>query len=502
MSTAINTLAALIIARLLGPELYGLYTVVLVAPTIFVFLAGWGLNTSIIRNSAYHLSRNERDIAKRKTWNSILCSTFIGLLFTAISYVGSPFIATFILNRPTASNFVELVSLVILGQILLNCAVGAFIGWAASGYASATSIIQAALKAAISISLIILGFKVFGAIVGQVYSIIIAGGIGIVLFSFTKSSPGDVGGYFKFFLSDVKSAIRFGGAPEASANLSAFISSTYILIILTSISNNTVVGWFQAASNITIAITLLATAIGQALVPAFSSLEGSKGNTKLAFDYAVKYTAIFMAPVILFLAASAKSTVDILYGQAYLPSTPYLVLLAIGFLPIIIGLTTFSSFFNGVGRTNLTVIAALSSVPPIVLLAPIFGKIFGPFGLIYSVIISDVVTCVVALYLAAKYLSARIDYASCGKALLIGIICFAVVYYFFSELSVTPILLFVLEFGVFFFLYLTIMPFVRIIDSSDIDRLRIATRSLGFLSKIIDLVLNYEKYLVSSISNN
>jgi O-antigen/teichoic acid export membrane protein len=495
-STAISTVTVLIVARLLGPQFYGLYTLALTSTSIFVLFAGWGLNTSIVRYTSFHLSRDEYSIARRKIMHSIEFVLVLGSLFSLISYFSAPVIAITILHRPQAILYIQLSSFVVLGQVILQTAISSFIGWTATRYAGIAYLVQSTVKAMLSILLVLFGFGIIGAIFGQVGSYIVAASWAVITFWILKLRGGIRPIKFKVFLSDIKAQLRFGFPSEFASNLSNFVSTSYIIILLSSIATNAVVGWFQAASNITIAISLISGAITTALFPAFSTLEGKKADTKLAFKYSVKYTAFSITPIILFLAASSRSLIEIIYGDSYLPASPFLTLMAVGFLPIIIGLTTFPAFFNGIGKSRFTSLTLLSSVPPVVLCGPVLGQYLGAYGLIFAVIISDIVTCVTGFAISKHYLSATISFKSSAKILLVGILC-TIPVYIVSMFMASQLALFLIEAIIFFGLYLTISPLARTIDQTDVSRLKIVTTTLGPFSKVLAIILKYESLIIA-----
>ena len=356
VSTIVSTLTIFIIARSLGPAGYGLYTLALAPVSIFMLFASTGVNTSITRNSAYYSSRNEMAIAKRMTVHGIEFLFALGVMLTLVSYLLAPVIAGSLLHRPIASDYVRLSSLAILGQVMLQCCISSFMGWHSSGFASLSNVVQSVVKAGGVLVLLLLGgLGVYGAIFAHVLSYLIAGSLGILFLYVLKLRGNSVISIpDKSLIQDTVSLIKFGIPSEMGSSIAGFASGSYIVIILSLISNNNVVGWYQAASNITAVITIVSSLINVALSPAFSSLYGSGGDVRLAFKYALKYTSYIISPIILFVVASSSSLIMILYGSSFAPAGPYLILLSIGYLPILAGLTTFTPFFNSVGKTKYT----------------------------------------------------------------------------------------------------------------------------------------------------
>jgi O-antigen/teichoic acid export membrane protein len=52
ISTVISSVGTIFIARLLGSDLYGLYGVILVAPSLIAVFRDWGINSAMVRCTA------------------------------------------------------------------------------------------------------------------------------------------------------------------------------------------------------------------------------------------------------------------------------------------------------------------------------------------------------------------------------------------------------------------------------------------------------------------
>ena len=176
----------LLVARLLGHDLYGEYTLSISPATIFILFSGLGVNTAITRFAAYHLSRGEVEEAKRKTANGISFLLLLGAGLTAACYLSAPFIASAIFHRPLLEPDIRLSSLAVIGQIALQCGIASLVGWSLPKRAGATYIIQGAVKVGLAPALILLGFGIFGAVSAQVSSLLAAACYAIVGLYFVK----------------------------------------------------------------------------------------------------------------------------------------------------------------------------------------------------------------------------------------------------------------------------------------------------------------------------
>src|SRR5208282_445412 len=207
------------------------------------------------------------------------------------------------------------------------------------------------------------------------------------------------------------------------------LSAQYVVALLAAISTNTYVGYYQAAVNVTVAITLSSSAISQSLFPAFAHLEVTEGDTRLAFRYATKYMSFVLGPIIFLLMGSASRIMDALYRSTYTPAAPYLVLLSLSNIALLLAYGVLPSFFNGVGRPGLFMVYCLADAAAQFVLAPLLGIYagLGITGLLYSVVASNLVGAVVGLWLASKYLQGRIDLRSALSILLASLVSYLAV---------------------------------------------------------------------------
>jgi O-antigen/teichoic acid export membrane protein len=493
ISAAIAAAAAIVIARLLGPTGYGAYSLALVIPTIFVSFTGFGVNLAITRYSAYHISGGELDKAKRITKNAILFLTLNGAILTIVVFLVGGWLTSTVLHRSDLGSYVQIASLVVLGQTIFSAVIAAFVGWNSAGLASITSTLQAVLKLVLATLLILGGFGIAGAMIGHVVGYLGAGAIGfIVLYAAKLRGPSsDVGG----FPSDIREMIAYG-VPPYIGTVIAGLAAQYVTIILALIAANAVVGYYQAALNVTAAITLVSSAIATALFAGFSSLDGVKGDSGIAFSYAVKYASFVSIPIVMFLVAGAGVLMKVLYGPFYSSGVQYLQLLALTNLPIAIGSSVTPNFFSGVGKTRLTMQFYIAGAIALVILAPLFATAggLGVVGLIYAQIAANLAAAGIGLYLASKRVGARIDWKSGGAIVLASVIALAAI----DALPavVNPVATLIGYLVVYCGVYITAIPLVRGLGRDDFIRLSIVSEGFGALKLIVNPILRYERFLL------
>jgi O-antigen/teichoic acid export membrane protein len=500
-------ITSLVVARLLGPSNYGLYSLALALPLFMQVLPGFGTRTAINRYSAYHIARGDFSTAQRMTINSVLFLLLTSSGLTGLSIALARWMSAIFLNRPELTVFLEVSSILIFGQAVYNYLTPAFVGWGAPFQDAIWTVVQSVLKLVISIGLLLLGLGVFGALWGYVLASLLAGIFGLVALYFTmlRKIPGDKESphfkwNFKDFVHDVREMNRFG-TPVWLGTIILNISQQPVLtVILSYIAANATIGFYSAAGNITQSVPTITTALTPSFFAAFASLEGINSDLGTAFKYANKYVSYFMMPFIIFLFASSNLLISILYPHSYLHASYFLEFLTLAYLPYAFGYTVLTPFVNGTGNTKLNLM--MDVIEAVFTLVPAFVLIFllklGINGLLISIMLSNVAPTVFGLYSAQKYLHAKVDYSALTKTFLVSIACYLCIYAL-SVLTLThfpSILAFAIELLVFLGLYLTLMPLTRAVRTEDISRLKVSTRGLRGISPVMNLIWKYERFLI------
>ena len=495
ISAAILAVTAILVTRLLGPAGFGAYTLLLVLPNLLQSFVGLGINAGITRYAALHLSKGEPEVARRLTFHGLIFIFVSGIFLFLVALGGSSYVSSFVLHRPELTGLSVVASSLILVQTLFQSVNAALLGFRAMRPIGLSTIAQAALKLVFSISLILIGQGVLGALLGQIVGLLVAGAVtGGVLY---LRMPKHLSTSRRTFGNDIHEMLRYG-VPVYIGGLTITVAGQYVTIVLSVIANNVSVGYYQAAMYFPIVINnYLISAITTALFPAFAALQGVKGDTRLAFGYSVQYMGYFIAPSLIFALGAAGPLTRVLLGAAFVPSAPYLVLLSVAYLPLLMGLSAQNPFFGGVGLTRELMYVNIAGAVAIFVLAPLLSTVmgFGIPGLIYTLLASNLLMAVLGLALAIRRAHAIVFFkpmlSTLASAFLALIAIFAV-QLFLAE----PFVALVVDVVVFLSVYLTAMPFLRGVGEADIVRLDAVVTGLGFFSRIILPILEYERRLV------
>lgn len=493
-ATGILAIAVILIARLLGPTDFGTYSLALVIPGFLSIFLGFGVNTAVIRHTAYSISQGRVDEARRFTLNAIRFLWLTGAAFTLLEFALAEPLAALLIHRPELAAYVQLMSLTVLSAMFLNTISTTAIGWNQFSLSAMSNVSAGLIKLAAAPALIMLGFGVTGALAGHILAYLSGGIIGTAILYFTKLRGAKGEGRF---IADVRKLMEFG-LPLYAGQLLLNLATYLVTFILAFIASNTVYGYYQAASNFIVPITLVSSALTQSLFPAFASYDGVGGNTKAAFRHAYRFVAFLITPVIFFMLATAQPLIHVLYGYTYNGSVPYLELLAFAYIPIAFGYTVHPAFFNGFNRPRLTMTLQLVGGAVLAVAAPLLSLTFnlGVDGLIYSLFLSFFAAWSIGTFLADRYMDARLDLKANIGILLASLVAFAITY-ILPSFPTSNVVTLVADLVVFTLVYLTLVPLLRAVKHADLEIMRHSFSGLGVLTRAVEALLRYEDFLLS-----
>jgi len=186
LSVVIQAVGVFLLARLLGPDLYGVYTLSLVIPILFAQLVDFGISQGLIKFSVSLNIKDEKAKIAAFIRNGLLSKLLVSLVFSCFTVLFSDFLAVLV-NRPGAASYIRLASLSIIFYAISDTTVSAFIGLDRAEYSALTINIQGLVKSILSILLVALGLSLAGAIMGVVVGALASAFLGLTIL------------YFKFY---------------------------------------------------------------------------------------------------------------------------------------------------------------------------------------------------------------------------------------------------------------------------------------------------------------
>jgi O-antigen/teichoic acid export membrane protein len=500
LSTAIGAAVVILMARLLGPSGYGLYTLALVGPTLFVAIADFGLSPSITRFTANLRSEGKYSQAASMIKSAVLFALLASSIAFLLAYASAAEIAA-VLQRPEISFLVIVASFTIVFSCLFNITYNALVGCDRMGRSAVMLVLRDATRLVFSPLLIVVGFGVAGAIAGQVVGWVAGCALGLTVLLLNRSDPQG-----KKHDTDEQhgitrsvSAMMSYGTPLYASSLLAQIVTQYQTIVLAFFTSNAEIGSFRAAVNFGSLIGIFATPVATALFPAFSKLDlrTRKVDLESMFDHAVKYTTLLIVPVAVVIAALSRDFIRAVYGVAYASASTYLALYVATFLLSAIGSQAIGAFLNGVGKTKETLKITLVQLITFLPSAPFLAWLLGVSGVIIALILSTLVSISFGLWLAVHQYGMRVDLRASLRILLAATI---------SAVPLLPMILYsplpsyanaALGALIYAAAYLTLIPLLKALTRSDLQLLTPILKQIKPLQPLTDLIITYENQLLN-----
>lgn len=498
LSTLILAMGSIFVARLLGPENYGIYSLSLVVPSILVGLVDLGINSALTRYLARLRAEGKPDLAASMLRSGYIFKLAVGVFASVICFLFADQFATFILNRPEMGYLVRLTSILILFQAAFGALSSAFIGLERMEHRALVLNVMSIVKVVSSPLLLIAGFGIIGTLMGHISGYASASFIGslILLKHYRKlGAPSR-----DSFQSNLKIMLGYG-LPLYLSALIVLLSGQYRTIILAFFSSNIEIGNLNVAMKLASAVTILVFPF-TVLFPAFSKVNPNSKELKRLFKISVKYTALLIVPASILIATISEEFVYTFYGPNYTLAPSYLSLHILNFLFSGIGSMVLVHLFNGLGETKIILKANLMRIATLIPLLPALTMLYGVPGLLIATLLSVLPPLIYQIYVAFTKFKLRLDIKSSLKIYLTSFTS-AIPLFIFLQLShFNGFLNLLFSCVLYLFTFLTIVPLTKTITEADLADLRTIIKRIRILRFLIEPVFRYEEKILNLFAKN
>ena len=313
----VNAVGAILIARMLTPSEYGLFTITLILPSFFTLFTSFGTTQALTRFIARYKSEDNSENIIGIIRAGYIFNFLTGSLLSISLYALSDDLATIILKRPEIGSYLRIASLLVLSQAMYVMGVSIFTGHEKMTLRASINIIQSVVKGIVSPLLVIFGYGVTGVVVGHTVSIAIAAIYGLLLTININRKNQDKQIPFNIIHS-LNLMIGFG-FPIFIGNIVVGIATQFRGFLLSWFVSDEVIGNFSIASWFNIFIGVITMSIGVTFLPAFSKFDVNRAPEKSReiFQGSIRYTSLFLIPLITFLMVSSKPVIYTIFGGMY-----------------------------------------------------------------------------------------------------------------------------------------------------------------------------------------
>jgi len=491
VSTIIMAVGTIILARLMSPEEYGLYSIALIPSYMVILFRDWGVNSAIIKYTAYLRAENKEEDIRSIISAGLIFEIATGIALSLISLLLANFIAITIFHRPESTSLIAMASVTIFLGSLLTAAQSSFIGFERMELNSLTTICQAIAKSVASPLLVFVGYSALGAVLGYTVSFIAAALIGLTALYFSIFKSLKTKNSQKSGLSGtLKKMLHYGVPLSISSILTGFLVQFYAFLMVI-YCTDTMIGNYQVTTQFATLLTFFTIPISTVLFPAFSKInqQNEHGLLQTVFASSVKYTAIILVPATMAMIFLSEPMISTLFGEKWTYAPFFLTLYVINSLFAIFGSLSLGSLLAGLGETKtimkLSLLTLSFGIPLAFLLIPTLGIV----GVILTSIIAGLPSMFSGLYWIWKRYGAKADFQSSTRIIMASAIAAVTAHLSMNFLNITDWIELAMGGTIFLAVYILAAPIIGAVSQSDINNLRAMLSGLGIVSKLINIPL-------------
>jgi stage V sporulation protein B len=394
------------LGRLLGPEDYGRFGVVIALITVL----------NVVQNAAIPQAVARFVAANSEPPEGILrlgaeLQIGVALVLTACLVIAAPWIST-LLGDDNLVYPLRVIALVLPAYGIFTLLMAFDNGRRAYTRQAVTQGTYAVAKAIASIGLSY-PLQLLGAVIGYVVAPLVA----IVVGWQRLWAPRATLGY--------RSLLGFAGPLSVYALASVGQLNFDILFVKAMVPGTGAAGFYAASQNISRIPYFLLTGLAVILLPAVAAAVTRGGEAvRSTSREALRAAVLLVVPPAALIVATSARLVELVYSESYAPGAGALSILAIGMGAVALS-TVVASVVNGIGRAGATAAVTVGGTALTVVLCPILIPPFGATGAALATTAGGTVSLVILTLLATSSIPHLIPLASvariCAASGIVGV---------------------------------------------------------------------------------
>jgi len=217
------------------------------------------------------------------------------------------------------------------------------------------------------------------------------------------------------------------------------------------------------------------------------------------FNKANKYTNLIIAPITVSVIFFSGLIVNLLYGTTYNSAALFLSLSCSVYLLSIIGSLTLLSVFNGLGKTRLTMNMTLINFALLIVLSPPFAAFYDVVGVVIASLLSTIVASVYAAIVATRQLAIKFSFTANLRIYLISVLSALPPLSLLLFTSLNFIVILLIGGLIYLFIFVTLMPIMKIVNAIEIKSLAKVTGGLPLMKFIAKPLFRYQNKVLHYI---
>jgi O-antigen/teichoic acid export membrane protein len=398
------------LARLLGPETFGLIGMLAIFIAISQSLINSGFSQALIQRSKHVTSEDLSTV--------FVTNIAVALVLYALLYFSAPYIAGFY-NEPTIVNVSRILFLVLLIDALSvvpRAVLSIRVDFKSQAIASFFSSLVGAV---VAIFMANNGYS-YWSLVGL--TLTRAAIFAILLGLFTKWKPG-----FRFYKASFTRLFSFGSKLLVAGLVATTVQNLHALLIGQKFGAADV-GYFTQAHNLTnILSSLISSAFQGVTYPIMTSVNDDIPRLVSIYERLIQLTVVVTIPFFVGFASISNEFVNVFLGESWRPTVPLIMILS--FARMITPLSSINlNILNAVGRSDLFLKVDLLKLP-VTLLAIFVAVPFGIIAVAWAMLATVVISFLINTYYPGKLFGfgASRQIRVCAKPICAALIMFGAV---------------------------------------------------------------------------
>ena len=495
ISMVIQVLMFIVVARLLLPKGYGIYTLAL-STAGFVSAAGsLNIGTYLNERIPFLIAKKKTGEIKTALGDATVAIIIPGIILSIIGIAASIPISQYVLHSSALYPVIIIAMATIVFGFVYNSFNLILVGFHDGKNSSIGMIIYSVVQAVFSISFVYLAGslqgKIEGAIAGYILALFAASAFQIA----TAAKPYGISLNTKGMLKRIKSMLRFS-MPLTYSNILGTVVTNFSVILLGIFVLPSFVGYYGVASRIGTLIDVVAGTMATVLIPMFAEAINNKvmsGRIGRFFYYSVYFGLLFTTPMILYVTVYAHALVNTMFSSSYNGATLYMQLIGVGMLVGTLG-TFATQLVISTRKTKVvfkySAYVAIIETVALLVLVPLFHVV----GLIVAMLYIGGIATDILFMRYLKNQGINIDLGKDIRILLANLILGMLLWTLF--VLGNPELMLALGIVVILAAYPPILVKIGAVSNEEMRLLEKIGNGIPILGKIIGKIINYAEFFL------
>ena len=411
---AISFVLIVLLTRYLGVEGYGKYALTFAFTNIFLYLAGLGLGTLLVRETAKSKEKVE----------SYLANILFLKIFAAVGTLVLIVLSANLLKYPMEVRIlIYIAGSAVIVQSFTGIFGSVFLGFQRMEYEGGLFLLMQSL---------ILAAVAFCIWMKMSLSEIMGAYLLALLVAFFIGASIENRKFVKIKIAFKKNIERFllkESIPFCATSFLTMITFNVDSVMLSKMLGFKEVGIYNAASKIVFLFGIIAVSISMAIFPYISEQWTKKKESAIdGYIKGNKYCLLFALPLTVGIVILAPRIIFLLYGQEYTPSVAVLRLLVFC-LPFMFLNNLTGRTLGAIGQQKKMVVVSLVNVSTNVCLNGLLIPYFGIFGAVAATLVTYGVSFGMQQFYIYKYFVKRIPFKMVSKIVLFSLLMGVAVYF-------------------------------------------------------------------------